>query len=74
MYKNSVLIVNKCIKYIKPSHVKNKQTTIDQQQKFIRNKLDNILSPATKEYLKLEKELQKELKSMNNNTLKHKTR
>jgi len=67
MHKNSVLIVNKCIKYIKPSHVKNKK-------KFIRNKLDDILSPATKEYLKLEKELQKELKSTNNNTLKHKTR
>lgn len=42
--------------------------------KFNKDKLDNILSPATKEYLKLEKELQKELKSMNNNTLKHKTR
>jgi hypothetical protein len=74
MYKNSVLIVNKCIKYIKPSLVKNKKTTIDQQKKFIRDKLDNILSPATNEYLKLEKELQKELKSMNNKTLKHKTR
>ncbi len=44
------------------------------RRRFIRNKLDNILSPATKEYLKLEKELQKELKSTNNNTLKHKTR
>lgn len=44
------------------------------RQRFIRDKLDNILSPATKEYLKLEKELQKELKSTNKNTLKHKTR
>lgn len=44
------------------------------RRRFIRDKLDNILSPATKEYLKLEKELQKELKSTNNNTLKHKTR
>lgn len=42
--------------------------------KFNKDKLDNILSPATKEYLKLEKELQKELNSMNNNKLKHKTR
>lgn len=53
---------------------KNMPMHILSRQRFIRDKLDNILSPATKEYLKLEKELQKELKSMNNNTLKHKTR
>ena len=63
MYKNSVLIVNKCIKYLKPSHVKNKKTTIDRHQKFISDKLDNILSPATKEYLMLEKEMKMEFKS-----------
>ena len=71
MYKNSVLIVNKCIKYIKPSHVKNKKTTIDQQKKFIHTKLDNMLSPATKEYLKLDKEMKMELKSKR---FKNKTR
>ena len=53
---------------------KNMPIRILNRRRFIRDKLDNILSPATKEYLKLEKELQKELKSMNNNTLKHKTR
>ena len=56
--------------FIKNKDIKN----FYNRQRFIRNKLDNILSPATKEYLKLEKELQKELKSTNNNTLKHKTR
>jgi hypothetical protein len=52
--------------------IKNKNIPmhIINRQRFIRDKLDNILSPATKEYLTLEKEL----KSMNNNTLKHKTR
>lgn len=55
--------------------IKNKDIkTFFNRHLFIRDKLDNILSPATKEYLKLEKELQKELKSMNNKTLKHKTR
>lgn len=39
-------------------------------EKFNKDKLDNILSPATKEYLKLEKEL----KSMNNNIFKRNTR
>lgn len=52
----------------------NMSIRILNRRRFIRDKLDNILSPATKEYLKLEKELQKELKSMNNNTFKHKTR
>lgn len=56
--------------FIKNTDIKK----IFNRRRFIRNKLDNILSPATKEYLKLEKELQKELKSTNNNTLKHKTR
>lgn len=56
--------------FIKNKDIKN----FYNRQRFIRNKLDHILSPATKEYLKLEKELQKELKSTNNNTLKHKTR
>ena len=52
----------------------NMSISVFNRQRFIRDKLDNILSSATKEYLKLEKELQKELKSMNNNTLKNKTK
>ena len=34
------------------------------KQRFIRDKLDNILSPATKEYLKLEKEMKMEFKRL----------
>ena len=42
-------------------------------KKFNKDKLDHILSQATKEYLKLEKEIQQEIKTLNNNTFKHKT-
>ena len=50
-----------------PIHILNRQ-------RFIRDKLDNILSSSTKEYLKLEKEMQNELKMRHNNTFKHKIR
>lgn len=42
-------------------------------KKFNKDKLDNILSQATKEYLTLEKEIQQEIKTLNNYTFKHKT-
>jgi hypothetical protein len=68
MYKNSTLIFNKYRKYVRyrwtyinPPQIKNKKTTIDRHKKFIRDKLDDILSPATKEYLKLKKN-EKEMK------------
>jgi hypothetical protein len=38
-------------------------------KKFNKDKLDQILSPATKEYLKLEKEIQKENSKKNSNTI-----
>ena len=42
---------------------KNIPIRILNRQRFIRDKLDNILSSSTKEYLKLEKEMKMELKS-----------
>ena len=71
MYKNSTLIFNRYLNYIKSPYMKNKKTTIDRQKKFIRDKLDDILSPPTKGYLKLEKEMKIELKSKR---FKHKPR
>ena len=53
------------VKSTKKININSKNNT-----KFIRDKLDNILSPTAKEYLKLEKEL----KSMNNNIFKRNTR
>ena len=43
---------------------KNMPIRILNRQRFIRDKLDNILSSSTKEYLKLEKEMKMELKSV----------
>jgi hypothetical protein len=62
MYKNSTLIFNRYLNYVKSPYIKNKQTTIDRQQKFIRDKLNDTLSPATKEYLKLQREIKNEMK------------
>ena len=73
MYKNFRFLINNCNKYMK-IQTKNKNININEtRQKFIRDKLDNILSPATKDYLKLKKEMQNELKT-HNKTFKHKTR
>jgi hypothetical protein len=60
MYKNSKFAVNNCIKYV-TSRIKNKNKNIyvESHQQFIHDKLDNILSSAAKEYLKLEKEMKK---------------
>jgi len=62
MYKNSTLIFNRYLKYVKSPYIKNKQITIDRQKKFIRDKLNDTLSSATKEYLKLQREIKNEMK------------
>ena len=80
MYKNSRILIHNLNKnmalYTKNMtlYTKNKDVNINvhlTQQKFIRDKLDNILSPETKEYLKLDKQLKKEreleFKMKNNN-------
>lgn len=71
MYKN-YRFLNNLNKYM-TFQTKNINVDIT-RQKFTRDKLDNILSSATKEYLKLEKEMQNELKMRHNKTFKHKIR
>ena len=54
MYKNIPLVLRNCSKITssKSQTIKNKKM-LEKKQKFIKDKLDNILSPETKEYLKL---------------------
>lgn len=63
MYKNIPLVLRNCSKITssKSQTIKNKKL-LERKHKFIKDKLNDILSPETKEYLKLYKHLKKELK------------
>ena len=74
MYKRIQTILKNTGKKFNLKKHKQKTNLYRKDNKFIRDKLDNMLSPATKEYLKLEKEMQNELKMRHNKTFKHKIR
>ena len=60
MFKDIPLVIKKTVK----SPCINNY--VKKQEKFIKDKLDNILSPPAKKYLELNKQLQDELHSKRN--------
>ena len=63
MYKHIPLVLRKCSKITssKSQTIKNKKM-LEKKHKFIKDQLENKLSPETKEYLKLNEQMKKRKK------------